>query len=141
RKRERILPLCRHSVARPRETNHPAAPGQRSAKAPEKIVLLMMDPAESMERPPEMERPSEIERQPELDRPAETSDSKPSGIPRRLILIIVASLVGVLLLIWGVISIQKPGLTRGLKLIDTVVHLPTTSFTALPVVLPCEGTL
>jgi hypothetical protein len=83
----------------------------------------MMDPEDSIERQPE------------------TSDSKPAGIPRRLILIIVASLIGVLLLIWWVIPAAKPGLTRGLKVLDTVVHLPSTSFKALELVLPCEGTL
>ena len=29
----------------------------------------------------------------------------------------------------------------GLKVLDTVVHLPSTSFKALELVLPCEGTL
>jgi len=59
-------------------------------------------------------------------------------------LLSVAALLLIGLSLWKFLPgkpAERPFETRGLKLVDTVVHLPTASFKRLDFALPCAGTL
>jgi len=55
--------------------------------------------------------------------------------------LLVVLLAGVIVLYFRVTAAQKPPERRGLKLLDTVAHVPTSSFKTFELLLPCSGTL
>jgi hypothetical protein len=55
--------------------------------------------------------------------------------------LLVVLLAGVIVLYFRVTAAQKPPERRGLKLLDTVAHVPTASFKTFELLLPCSGTL